>query len=185
MVRMTTARVKDGIAYRTTAGRKVALALVFAFLTWGIAGTLAEGDGPETMVAPIVLWVLCLAGMLYRECWLFLPQERKIVSLFGFGPFVRRRTIAFDAVRTLSVSHFVKGDARAKGVADRKRHRKAMVVLEIVERDETRHTIEIIPERTSAGKTERAAQTIAAVSGLPLQVDRPVDRDLRVGVGEL
>ena len=78
----------------------------------------------------------------------------------------------------------MKGDIKADAKADPKKKKKAMVVFALEMQDDTTHTIEIIPERTSWGRTEHAAQDISSATGLALDVDRPIDRDLNVTMRE-
>jgi predicted transcriptional regulator len=60
-----------------------------------------------------------------------------------------------------------------------------MLVLSLKLKDDQVRTIEIIAEKTSGGRTESALQALAAVSGLPMYVDRPRDLDLKVSYKDL
>ncbi len=180
MIQMTTKRKAGGIAYQATSFRKVLYALFLAFFLWGMVVTMRDPEATGSFAVPIVCSLLCFFGLLYREGWIFDPQKKMVVSLFGFGPFVKKRVFPYEEIKGLTITHFVKGDAKADAKPNRRRHKKAMVVFSLVTRDDESHTIEIIPERSSLGRTERAAQAISAVSGLALDVDRPVDQDLHV-----
>ena len=121
-----------------------------------------------------VMAFLSLLGLTYRETWLFLPQEEKVVSLFGFGPLVKKEVFAYQNIERLEITHFVKDTEDPKAIPGR-RKQKPMVVFSLHLVGDAVKTIEVIPEHTSLGKTEAAAQRIAAESGLGLYVDRPRD----------
>lgn len=180
MIRMTTKRKAGRIVYQATSFRKAIYALFLAFFLWGMVVTMGDPEATGSFAVPIACSLFCLFGLLYREGWVFDPQKKTVVSLFGFGPFVKKKVFPYEEIKGLAITHFVKGDTKADAKPSRKRHKKAMVVFSLVTKDDESHTIEIIPERTSLGRTERAAQAIGAVSGLALDVDRPFDQDLHV-----
>jgi len=179
MVRLGTRKTSSGIVYTVGRVRRIVFAAVLAFLLWGIILNLSEGDSPRTMVAPIVMACIALLGLTYREAWRFLPSQEKVESLFGFGPFVKRETIPYGEIERLEITHFVK-DTEDKNAKPGRKRQKPMVVFAIRLANNEERTIEIIPEHTSLGRTESAAQMIAAVSGLALFVDRPRDMDTTI-----
>jgi len=183
MIRLDTHKTQNGIAYGVHWGRRLGFGLILAFLLWGILLYLSEGDSLRTMVFPIIMAFLSLLGLTYRETWLFLPQEEKVVSLFGFGPLVKKEVFAYQNIERLEITHFVKDTEDPKAIPGR-RKQKPMVVFSLHLVGDAVKTIEVIPEHTSLGKTEAAAQRIAAESGLGLYVDRPRDMDTHFGKDE-
>lgn len=180
MIQMTMKHKGNRIVYQAASFRKIFYALILAFFVWGMVVTLRDPAATGSFAVPLACSLLCLAGLLYREAWVFDTEKRKAVSVFGFGPCVKREVYPFEEIKTLSLTHFVKGDGKKDAKPNRKRHRKAMVVFSLITRDEEHHTLEIVPEQTSLGRTERAAQAISALTGLALEVDRPIDKDLHV-----
>ncbi len=185
MIHMVTKRKRERLLYRASSVRKMVYAVLLLFLLWGTIVTLSDPFSKGSLAIPLFCILLCIAGISYRESWSFEPGKQRVVSLFGFGPLVKRTTFSYGEIKTLSLSHFVKGDAKESAKADRKRYKKSMVVFSLVTKDDGEHTIEIIPERTSQGKTEDAAKAISSFSMLPLEIDRPIDRDLVVPLSEI
>jgi hypothetical protein len=179
MIRLDAHKTKEGVAYRVGTFRRILLGSVFAFLLWGIVLYLREGDSVRSLSIPIAMAVLCFLAFSYRETWLFLPRERKVVSLFGFGPFVKREEFPYERIERLEITHFVKDTEDPKAKPGR-RKQKPMIVFSILLSGQEEKTIEVIPEHTSLGRTESAAQVIAAISGLALMVDRPRDMDISI-----
>ncbi|MDD2406216.1 MAG: hypothetical protein PHU24_07175, partial [Sphaerochaetaceae bacterium] len=83
------------------------------------------------------------------------------------------------------ITHFVRGGTTGDTSVIPKGRNKAMVVFSIVLNDDTKRDVEIIPEKTSAGRTEKAAQAIAAAMNLPFYADREYDNIQKVTVSEL
>jgi hypothetical protein len=87
-------------------------------------------------------------------------------------------------VERLELTHFVRGSSD-KNAKPTKRRLRAMMVLSLRLKDDQVKTIEVIAEKTSGGRTESSLQAIAAVTGLPMYVDRPRDLDLDVSYKDL
>ena len=60
-----------------------------------------------------------------------------------------------------------------------------MVVFSIVTGNDTRHDVEIIGERVSAGRTESTARSIATAMGFPFHADREYDQVQQVTLRDL
>lgn len=186
MIRLNTQKTKGGIAYRVSYGFRIFCGFVLAFLLWGIILYLSEGERLSSMVLPLILAILCLVGLSYRETWIFDNGKGQVTSLFGFGPFVKRTIYPYEDILHLELRHFVRGTMDEKAVPSRKQRKRAMIVFSLVlAKDEERKTIEVIAERVSEGRSERAAQAISAVSGLGLVVDRPRDMDLKTDLKDI
>lgn len=181
MVRHSAKKIRDGISYSVSFTFSAACWALTLFLFWGLALNVGEG------VPLISMWHLCLLllfsllGAIFRDSWVFDTQNRQVRSFYGFGPFGKREVIPFSEVSHLALEHFVRGSLD-KDAKPTKRRFKAMMVFSLYLKDESSRDIEIIAEKSSGGRTESAIQAIAAVSGLPLSIDRPRDMDLDVGL---
>lgn len=184
MVRHTTFIKSDGIAYGITHYFHIVCALFSLFLIWGLSVNLKEGVRLITMPHIPVLLLLSLAGSVYRDTWYFNTHDNTITSIYGFAWICKRETLSFSTVQRLELTHFVRGSSD-KDAKPTKRRLKAMIVFSVKLKDDQVRTIEIIPEKTSGGRTESSVQAIAAVSGLAMYVDRPRDLDLNVSYKDL
>ncbi len=193
MIKLTIYRTRnDGVAYAPGILFRVISCLFFCVVLIGIVLNIIDGTPWHAMIVPVLLCILSFCATCYRESWSFNPQKRCVTSVFGVACFVRRETIPFSSVSRLELNHFVRGSVpgyeegpTSKVLKPNKRRNKAMVVFSLHLEDDSMRDIEIIPEKTSQGRTEHAAQVIAAVSGLALVVDRPRDLDIDVGIKDV
>ena len=181
MVRHSTKKTKTGISYSVSLVFTASCWVFALFLFWGLAMNADEGVSLLSMWHLILLLIFSLAGALFRDSWVFDVDKGEVRSFYGVGPFGKRETILFGEISHLSLEHFVRGSTD-KDAKITKRRFKAMVVVTLHLEDEGSRDIEIIPEKTSGGRTEAALQAISAVSGLSLYVDRPRDMDMHVGL---
>lgn len=181
MVRHAIRKNKNGISYSVSLTFSLACWALTLFLLWGLALNVTEGVSLLSMWHIILLFLFSLMGAIFRDSWDFDTESQEVRSFYGFGPFGKKETIAFSDVSHLSLEHFVRGSTD-KDAKPTKRRFRAMMVFSLNLNDESSRDIEIIPERTSGGRTEAALQAIAAVSGLPLSIDRARDMDLDVGL---
>ncbi|MFA6688943.1 MAG: hypothetical protein WCS18_05635 [Sphaerochaetaceae bacterium] len=192
MIRLTIFKKRDGrIVYAPDMMFRILSALFFIAVVGGIVINVAEHVSGKALIIPSLLAILSLCAVCYRESWTFDPVGRTVRSVFGIAWFVRTETIPYASIARLELNHFVRGsvpdyeDAASKVLKPNKRRNKAMVVFSLHLTDDSMRDIEIIPEKTSQGRTESAAQAIAAISGLPLSSDRPRDMDLNVGIRDI
>lgn len=184
MVQHTTYKRRNGIDYAISHGFH-AVCLVFSlFLIWGIGLNLSEGVALTSMVHIVIFLLFTLFGAGYRDTWRFDVKEQKIYSFFGFAWWGKQETYHFSEVIQLQITHFVKGNTN-KDTKPTKRRYRAMVVFSLVLTGERSRDLQIIPEKTSAGRTEAALQAIAAVTELPMFVDRSRDMDMNVSYKDL
>ena len=181
MVRHATKQTKEGISYSVSLTFTLSCWVFALFLLWGLVINASEGVSLVSMWHLILLFLFSLIGALFRDSWAFDTERREVRSFYGVGPFGKREAIPFNEISHLRLEHFVRGstDADAKPT---KRRFKAMMVFSLSLKDESSRDIEIIPEKTSGGRTESAIQAISAVSGLSMSIDRPRDMDLHVGL---
>lgn len=183
---------KGGVVYAPGILFRVISCAFFCVVLFGIVLNMADGLPWHTMIVPVLLALLSFCAASYRESWNFDPANHCVTSVFGIAFFVRKETIPFADILQLELNHFVRGSLpgyedgqTSKVLKPNKRRNKAMVVFSLHLKDDNMKDIEIIPEKTSQGRTEHAAQVIAAVSGLALVVDRPRDLDMHVGLRDI
>ncbi|MBG0767248.1 hypothetical protein [Sphaerochaeta halotolerans] len=184
MVRHATYIKPNGIQYRVTNMFHGICGFFSLFLIWGLVLNLSEGVSLFSMIHILILLLLTLAGTFYRDTWIFNKQDQIITSIYGFGPLCRREQFTFSEVHQLELTHFVRGTTD-KDAKPTKRRFRAMIVFSLSLGENDTRDIEIIAEKTSAGRTESAVQAISAVTGLPLYVDRPRDLDLHVSYKDM
>ncbi|MGE4454998.1 MAG: hypothetical protein AB7D92_10740 [Sphaerochaeta sp.] len=184
MVRHTTYIKPFGIIYSVTHTFHLVSGMFSVFLLWGLSLNVSEGVSLLSMWHIVLILILTLAGTFYRDSWIFNTNEKKITSHYGFGPFCKKEEISFSQVQQLELTHFVKGTTD-KDAKPNKRRFRAMIVFSLNLGEDDKRDIEIIAEKTSAGRTESAIQAISAVTGLSLFVDRPRDLDLNVSYKEM
>lgn len=185
MVRMTEKKQRGSVVYGATGGVRIVLGFFLAFLLWGIADAAGRGAEASSLVLPSILAVLCLPRILYREKWCFIPGEKRVVSIFGFGPFVRKKAYAYEDISCLEISHFIRGEMPGTGTeaggtgrkARKKKKKEEMVSFVLRLKNDEGATIETIPSRVSHGRTEHAAMVVGALSGIPFVTDRPGGED--------
>lgn len=190
MIKLTLFRTrKGGVVYAPGIFFRIISLLFFCVVLLGIILNVIDGLPWYTMMIPILLAVLSFSATTYRESWSFDPEARVVTSVFGVACFVRKEVIPFSSIARLELNHFLRGSTpgnedgpTSKVLKPNKRRNKSMIVFSIHLKDDSMRDIEIIPEKTSQGRTEHAAQAIAAVSGLALVVDRPRDLDTNVNL---
>jgi hypothetical protein len=168
---------RNGISYTIGPFFSVFCGLFFLYLCWGLSYSVQDGIPLSSMWHLVLLAFLSLLGALYRDSWYFDTERRTVTSFFGFAFLGKRCEYRFDEIERIELTHFVRGSLD-KDAKPTKRRLKAMVILSLRLDEETVKDLEIIPEKSSGGRTESAAQALSAVTGLGLFVDRPIDRDL-------
>lgn len=158
--------------------------LITLFLSWGLILSIGEGISIRSMIHIVVLLVFTTVGVLYRDGWSFDVAGGTIASWWGIGPWVKRESFRFDEVVRLDLSHFIRGSSQDGKILP-KRRQKAMVVFSIILTEERQKTVQVIPERSSSGRTEAAFNRIATVTDLPARIDRPRDVNLPLTLKDL
>lgn len=182
MLRMAISRQADQtIRYGITHGQRWIYILFCVFLGVGFASSAFS----TSAIIPLAFFLLSLAGAGYRESWTFDGLNREVVYRIGFFFFIRKNTYPFDKISRIEVTHFVRGYAEGAKHARPWGRNKAMVVFSLRMSDDSVKDVEIIAERTSAGKTEAAAHLIAAEMNLPYKADREPDIVQQVSLRDL
>jgi hypothetical protein len=185
-MKLTLQRAKDGnYIYRIPWWSRIIYGLFALLLLFGLLTSAREGGLKTTSIVPLLLLVVGLAGLTYRESWLFDSAERCVTSIFGFAWFVRREVLPYDQLEAVEVSHFVRGRPEGDERAKPARRLKSMVIFSLLLRDGSKRDIEIVSERSSSGRTESIARLLAGEMALAYRADRPYDDVDQVSWDEL
>jgi len=174
------------LIYKTGITSKIICSLYFAFFFWQIIVHIIEGESLSTMSIPIILLLLSLLGLLYRDYFIFDNKESNIVKVFGIYPFAKKQIINVSDVDRVELTHFTKGsynndpNFKKKGKAYR-----AQLSFALRLKDDTEEVIEIIDEKKSGGFSEAAALKVSQHLGLQYYQDRARDLDINVGIRDL
>lgn len=167
---------------------QLTISAVFRACCLFFSATILAGSiiSQKFAVLPSIVALIAFIGGLYRENWTFDTEKQEVRSVFGVGPFVKKETITFSEIDRFEISHFVKGmsDIAVTKPKSFRPGRKAYLTFSIVlipsdpeTESEKRHDIEIIPESTSAGRTESNARSVASFCNINLIIDRERDID--------
>ena len=165
---------KDIAVYGPSRVLKIVCGLFAFFILVGFLIVFAEEGWSNSDILPLIITFLLLLVALYRDNWIISNRDKAFISVWGFGPFVKKNIYPYEQIKRLELTHFVKGIHGSMEQKATLTH-KAYCVLSIKMKgeEEDKHDIEIIPEKSSAGKLERLALLMAAYSGLEYYVDRP------------
>ncbi|MBK5201468.1 MAG: hypothetical protein JJE21_08040 [Spirochaetaceae bacterium] len=174
------------LIYKTGIIAKFICLLYFVFFSWQIIIHISEGEPLSTMIIPIILLLLSLLGILYRDYFVFNNIELNVVKVFGIYPFTAKQIINVQDIDKIVVTHFTKGsynndpNFKKKGKAYR-----AQLSFALRLKDETEEIIEIIDEKKSGGFSEAAAFKVSQYLGVEYYQDRSRDLDINVGIRDL
>lgn len=186
MLRMHYRMMSDGTARYAVSGiYRWIYGLFCLFVGMGFVSVLGDGGFSPSALVPLSLFVVSLVGFGYRERWSFDPGTRMIT--YGIGCFVWFKRLQFhaDTVQRVEINHFVRGRSPHESNARPRGRNKAMLVFTLRMQDDTNKDIEILAEHQSNGKTEAAAQAVAALMDLPFFADREPDTIRPIGVRDL
>lgn len=155
---------------------------VFAFfIAVGFLIALSEDGLHPSYIFPLILSLLALLIALYRDEWIMDNEKKCFTCIWGLGPFVSRKSYAYEDIKRIELTHFVKGIHPGMEQKATLTHKPFCVLSIRMKADEDeKHDLEIMSERSSAGKLERLAPLMAAYTGLEYYVDRP--RDIRTNI---
>lgn len=185
-MRMKMVRLRDGtIRYAVSNGYRLVYALFCLVIGLGFVSVLGESGFSASSVIPLGLFCLSFFGLGYRESWTFDPERHQVVYRIGFLLWVRIRAYPSDTIARIEISHFIRGRSPTEINARARGRNKAMVVFSLRMTDDSTKDVEILSERTSAGRTETVAQITAAAMNLPFHADRESDLIQSVSVRDL
>src|SRR5690554_4211959 len=85
---------------------------VFALLLiMGLISTLREGEWSFTSFVPILLLLIALFGLGYREKWVFDSESKTITYTIGCYFITKRNSISVENIQRVEITHFVRGRA--------------------------------------------------------------------------
>jgi hypothetical protein len=160
-------------------------AIFSLFMGYGFVTVLIDGSFGLSSLIPLFFLLIGIIGLGYREKWDFDPARGSITYTIGVYMLVKVKQYRVEDADRLQVSHFVRGRSPVETDAKPRGRNKAMVVFSLHMRDDSVKDIEIIPERTSAGRTEASAQILATIMDLPFHADREPDTIQSVSVRDI
>jgi len=185
-MRMMLKQTKDGQAvYAIQNLYRVVYGIFCVAIGFGVFTTLREKTFDTASIIPLLLFLVGLAGLTYRETWIFDAHRQIVRSVFGVAVFVKTTELPFDQIEALEINHFVRGRLQTGPDIVPKGRNKSMVVFSIVTNDNNRRDIEIISEKESGGKTEAAAKAIAEAMGFAFRADREYDNIQKMTLRDL
>jgi len=188
-MRMILKKGKTGtMTYAVSDGYRILYALFCVFLIMGFALVVTEEGLTGSLVVPAFLFIISLIGLCYRECWAFDIEKKEVRYHIGCAVFLKKETIPFDRIGCLEITHFVRGhlDTPEKATSAIPRGRnKAMVVFSLRLVDDVKRDIEIIPEKTSGGRTENAARALAIALDIAFKADRESNMVQKMSIRDL
>ncbi len=158
---------------------RVLCGVFFLFLTLGFVAVVTSGEMNAVAIVPIVVDVLLLLCLIYRDSWVFDNDTRTIEYIWGLGPFVKRMHFKYSDIERIEVTHFIKGIPEGSEKQTPSWRHRAQVVMALRMDEDEKHELEIMGEKKSGGKLERNASWLAAFTGLALYIDRPRDTTIR------
>ncbi|MCK9190673.1 MAG: hypothetical protein M0P10_03905 [Sphaerochaetaceae bacterium] len=177
---------KSKLYYSTGIVSKIICILYFVFFSWQIILHLVEGESFSTMWTPIIIALLALVGILYRDYWVFDEEAGKIYKKFGVIPFVSTSVTEIKDVETVEITHFVKGTySNDPNLKKKGRSYRAQVSFSLKLYDQRRVVVEVIDEKKSGGFTEAAAFNVSQYIGASFFQDRERDMDTDFGLKDL
>ena len=175
-MRMRFKQMPDGAgSYAVSNATRWFYALFCLFIGLGFVSVLSDGGLTAPSIVPLALFIISLIGLGYREAWLFDPHARAVTYTIGFYSWAKRETYPSSSIQMLEITHFVRGSSPLETNVRPRGRNKAMLVFSLHMQDDSTKDIEILPERTSAGRTEAAAQALALIMDLPFHADREPD----------
>lgn len=185
-MRMRLKRYENGTAsYALGNGTRWMYGLFSLFMGYGTISVLMDRSFTVSALFPILLLLVGIIGFGYRESWLFDPTERTVTYVFGVYGLVKRRVHPVDTIGRIEINHFVRGKLPTAEHVHARGRNKAMVVFSLHMKDDSLKDVEIIPERTSGGRTEAAAQVLADIMDIPYHADRESDTIQQISVRDL
>lgn len=174
------------LIYRTGMMAKLICLVYFIFFSWQIFLHISEGERVSTMIIPIIISLISLMGLLYRDYFVFDNKLLIVKKVFGIYPFISSQIINVQDIDKVEVTHFTKGSFNNDPNFTKKgRAYRAQLSLSLRLKDETEVLIEIIDEKKSGGYSESAALKISQYLGVQYYQDRARDLDIKVGFKDL
>lgn len=145
---------------------RVFFGAVAIFLASGILGAFRD-DG-RIVIVPLVLFVICMFAVLYREDWVFDNDTRTIRHRFGVLFSYKTSEYRYDEIDCLELSGFIKGRSSAGIGGNTRWFERGYVTLSICTLDGRRRSVEMVNARALESFSE-TARRLAEHSGLPLR----------------
>lgn len=184
MLRMRFRMMPDGSArYAVASWHRWIYGLFSLPMGTGFITVLRDDTLTASALFPLALLLVSLAGLGYRESWTFDPATGTISHGTGLFVLFKRGSFPAGDVSRVELSHFVRG--RMDNAARPRGRNKAMLVFSLRMVDGSSKDIEIVPEHSSAGRTEAVANRVADLMHLPFHADRERDTIREVSVRDI
>lgn len=163
-----------------------AISLFFTvLLVFGFISVLKDGSYSLSSLIPTIVLLLLLLTLSYRDAWCFDNDKKRVDYVWGFGPFVKKRSFSYNEIERIEVTHFIKGIPEGAQKQEPSWRHRSQVVLAIRIDEDNRYELEIMDEKKSGGKLERNASWLSGFTGISLFVDRPRNTKSYGGVEEI
>jgi len=184
MLKLKIKVIKDILYYKLPLYSRIPYLIIFVILLWGVFTHIA------TVNLIIILFVvISYIGLAYVEKWTFDNTTNTITEAGGVFPFVKIHTYNYEDISRVDIEHFFRGEtgeAETQNKKGKRRQRRAMLTLSLIEKvSGNQIKIEIIDEKSSAGRSESAAISIAQHTGLPLKQDREASKGPKMHMSDL
>ncbi len=147
---------------------RVFFAAVAVFLGTGIVGTFRE-EG-RIVIVPLILFVICVVAVLYREDWVFDNGDRSVRHRFGLLFSYKTSEYRYDEIDYLELTGFIKGRSSSGLRTNTRWFERGYITLSLCTVDGRRRSIEMVNARALESFRETAGR-LAEHSGLPLRTE--------------
>lgn len=167
-------RVKgDKAYYGASPFFRLFCALFLVFLLYGVISLYSSDGFSSVLVIPSIVIFILFFALIYRDECIFDNERKVAIIILGIGPFVRRKVIAYQDIKWIEISHFVRGragiDARPSAWAYQE---QIALSIRLGNEAETKYDLDLMSSRKSRGRLERIAGRISSFAGLALHVDK-------------
>ena len=100
---------KDIAVYGPSKLLKAICGIFALFILIGFFIALSEEGWQSRDILPLIICFLLLLVALYRDEWIISNRDKAFISIWGFGPFVKKDYYKYDDIRRIELTHFVKG----------------------------------------------------------------------------
>ena len=169
---------KDKCYYSLPIFMRIFCSFFVLLISLGFVSAYKEIGWSNSYILPLLADLGLLLFALYRDSWEFSNTSKTVTSYFGLGPLVKKRVFKYEDIKRLELTHFAKGiNGPSNYIEDIKVNYMIILALDM---GEDKYKIEVMKEKTSAGKLERIASLISNFTNLELFVDRPRHLDVNL-----
>ena len=169
---------KDKASYTMPLFLRLFCLFFIILILLGFSSSFKEEGWSDSNYVPLSIAIILTFFTLYRDSWVFDNKKQTVTSYFGLGPIVKKRVFKYSQLDRLELTHFAKGiNAPLNYVENLK---VSYLVVFAIAMGEDKYKIEVIKEKTSAGKIEKIAKDVRDFTGLDLYIDR--ERNIEINL---